>query len=584
MRSPETALEVFRLERTLGFDLTSYCFQLERRVERAVEETATIPPDPDNPYHYLLVQWLKNPLGPFMEFPVGPSGQVIRMAEFWTDHLALTPYPEKIYPRKPLYHITSGLALRSLGNEQPLLPPILHLQERIFTHKGLGLYLALLLLYFFKAPLAGTEGVLWLSPTVDREQISNEFKAGILNLELERVKWPPREVIPQPEFLLDFCFFPLRSHYKRLDTPRQIKKIGEMLASWERETTALIEVWNVERINYVDRREWAPLTIGLLPLLPEWLEFLEGYAGIRGNWLLTAQEFTARLKQKKLRVSLLLDAYQTARALYQLIKDAWENEESPWWFLAHPSPEEKRWAFPVVLQVDSEKLYQLGRPGPVVLSSRNPKAFVPAFAIDHRVINGVSFPLGLENLPPDLRSAVEEILKKHHWPTISFEKLPFLEKPSPTARFKDSCMTRYHLPDQSNSMPTALSPSELRELSVKAYFKPFFQEGLIAPFLNWGLPEVLGSCRALLAPFDEIISKLVAGFLEEYPQYSRLPRKKIFEKLRETLRYLHPGFPELHPGVLEKWREQYGDPEIYRQLRHDPFGGLVVRPRKKKCA
>lgn len=92
-------------------------------------------------------------------------------------YIFLTDRAQEIYGNNKVYHATSNLALWNLLHDQELLPPILHGNRDILTHKGAALDLYLRILQLIDPGLiAGSQAVLWSAHDMDLEQCLSEFQ------------------------------------------------------------------------------------------------------------------------------------------------------------------------------------------------------------------------------------------------------------------------------------------------------------------------------------------------------------------------------------------------------------------------
>uniref|UniRef100_A0A7C5YXG1 Uncharacterized protein n=1 Tax=candidate division CPR3 bacterium TaxID=2268181 RepID=A0A7C5YXG1_UNCC3 len=154
-----------------------------------------------------------------------------------------------------------------------------------------------------------------------------------------------------------------------------------------------------------------------------------------------------------------------------------------------PSNIERSWAFPLLLVIDTSKLYS-NLPYPVVLSTRPPDETVPAFALNPEDIIGVAFPRGV---PAACEPEVSRILREAGWRICDPWSLPYIPPPRDGS---PACMQRYG-DNIRNNIVTGLP--DLMMFTEKIW-EEHLREGLIAPISAENLvkifpriPDKLGS-------------------------------------------------------------------------------------------
>lgn len=91
--------------------------------------------------------------------------------------LFLTDRPDKIFGKNNrLFTITSTLALEKPDGNAVLLPPFIHPDNNIYTHRGIGLALFSVVMQQLGYELGNKDYFVWLAPQVDAEQFVIEDK------------------------------------------------------------------------------------------------------------------------------------------------------------------------------------------------------------------------------------------------------------------------------------------------------------------------------------------------------------------------------------------------------------------------
>jgi len=151
--------------------------RLENPVTRASERILKEIMDPGAPRLYQGLIRLLDTIDTLSPNIIEPPGLDIRV-RLDDECFALTDRPDEIYPKGQLLHLTSGLALLTLGNKKPLRPFAEHRTcgETVITHKGPLIEFFYRRLHYWGVPTGGAPLLLWLARRWDPQSIDAEYR------------------------------------------------------------------------------------------------------------------------------------------------------------------------------------------------------------------------------------------------------------------------------------------------------------------------------------------------------------------------------------------------------------------------
>jgi hypothetical protein len=101
-----------------------------------------------------------------------PNDQLVRRRDVQEcGRILVTDQPKEVFGEEAVYHITSSLSLKSLQRGKDIVPPLLHSDFKIETHRGMGLELWSRFGNALGLDFAGTFDFVWTGRQVDQEQL-----------------------------------------------------------------------------------------------------------------------------------------------------------------------------------------------------------------------------------------------------------------------------------------------------------------------------------------------------------------------------------------------------------------------------
>lgn len=305
--------------------------RLQESLRKAVEQVvSTIPENLSELPHY---QWL---------WVVLRGNNLVRDSF----PLGLTLHPEKVYPARLVYMVTSALALLNLKRDGTLYPGIFHQRYKILTHLGALMDLYPKRLMSYGAPIDGTDYVLWAGSKADPQQIEFQF--------------PYCRTIPNADLLKNFRY----------------SLTGEL----------------------VDMKKCGISAQGLLSFATfRELNFLMRHAGVRGNWARTVADralmvFLDECRQQDDRAAneKLGDWVKRFDSTYSWIEEQFERVLKSY---GENNLVDTLARTPMIIVIDTERLFREMNWGyPIFYSTRHPEQVIPIPMLYQRHIEGICFP------------------------------------------------------------------------------------------------------------------------------------------------------------------------------------------------
>ena len=298
----------------------------------------------------------------YWQFMSGAGGYETRqVVEPWDGYrVGVTDCPKDVYGEGRLYTVTSALAVKTLEAGGKLLPPVLHREHGVRTHKGLGLPLVLRFFECLIGPdiLGGKDYFLWMGHQIDPEQFRIENMIASMG--------------PDVSQRIASLFFDPKSDLDRrpLFLGQQVEQIIKLRGQGE------------SLANYPELWARAEEILGGLAQL----------TGLRSGWYILLRESLLGEKGDRL----AMDPFAIKLLLELVLEAGLESKK-------HDGPSQA-----VVLEIDTKRLFSQtggGRLYPVLFDNRDPLKTVPAVSIGPEAVVRV-----LAANPAALRSTVFEVV------------------------------------------------------------------------------------------------------------------------------------------------------------------------------